>query len=200
VNFGSHADRVVGLAVGLVNALTPGAERGRPMPELTAVAAHRRAEAAMGRAVGDDELATLCRVAERLRPVFAAVEAADADAAAARVNELLVDYRPSPYLARHDGEPWHLHFHGTDAGPEAWFGAGLAMALAAVLGGDAWRRLGICSAPACDRVFVDLSRNGSRRFCSTACQNRVKAAALRARQRVQNSLPPSGEGWGGGPR
>ena len=43
-------------------------------------------------------------------------------------------------------------------------------------------RLGVCSAPECDRVFVDVSRNGTRRFCSTACQNRVKAAAHRARR------------------
>ncbi|WP_456236959.1 CGNR zinc finger domain-containing protein [Actinomadura physcomitrii] len=32
-----------------------------------------------------------------------------------------------------------------------------------------------------DRVYVDTSRNGKRRFCSTACQNRVKTAAFRAR-------------------
>jgi predicted RNA-binding Zn ribbon-like protein len=34
----------------------------------------------------------------------------------------------------------------------------------------------------CDRVFVDVSRNGTRRFCSETCQNRVKVAAHRARQ------------------
>jgi predicted RNA-binding Zn ribbon-like protein len=28
---------------------------------------------------------------------------------------------------------------------------------------------------------VDTSRNGTRRFCSTSCQNRVKAAAFRAK-------------------
>jgi hypothetical protein len=35
-------------------------------------------------------------------------------------------------------------------------------------------------------VFVDVSRNGTKRFCSTACQNRVKAAAFRARQRERS--------------
>jgi predicted RNA-binding Zn ribbon-like protein len=30
---------------------------------------------------------------------------------------------------------------------------------------------------------VDTSRNGTKPFCTTACQNRVKAAAFRARQR-----------------
>jgi len=42
--------------------------------------------------------------------------------------------------------------------------------------------LGVCTAPRCDRVYVDTSRNGTRRFCSTACQNRVKAAVFRERQ------------------
>jgi predicted RNA-binding Zn ribbon-like protein len=31
-------------------------------------------------------------------------------------------------------------------------------------------------------VYVDVSRNGTRRFCSTTCQNRVKAAAFRKRR------------------
>jgi predicted RNA-binding Zn ribbon-like protein len=51
-----------------------------------------------------------------------------------------------------------------------------------VLGSDLYGRLGVCTADRCDRVYVDTSRNGTRRFCSTACQNRIKAAAFRARQ------------------
>ncbi|PZS39469.1 MAG: hypothetical protein DLM62_08155 [Pseudonocardiales bacterium] len=51
----------------------------------------------------------------------------------------------------------------------------------AVLGSGHAARLGTCAAPACERAFVDVSRNGSRRFCNTSCQNRVKAAAHRAR-------------------
>jgi predicted RNA-binding Zn ribbon-like protein len=50
-----------------------------------------------------------------------------------------------------------------------------------VVGSSLHGRLGVCSAERCDRVYVDTSRNGSRRFCSTACQNRVKAAAFRAK-------------------
>jgi predicted RNA-binding Zn ribbon-like protein len=51
------------------------------------------------------------------------------------------------------------------------------------LGSDLGGRLGVCSAPACDRVYVDGSKNGTRRFCSTQCQSRVKAAVHRARTR-----------------
>jgi predicted RNA-binding Zn ribbon-like protein len=59
--------------------------------------------------------------------------------------------------------------------------AGCAIGLAFVIGGELYDRLGVCTAPHCDRVYVDTSRNGSKRFCSTACQNRVKAAAFRER-------------------
>ena len=71
------------------------------------------------------------------------------------------------------------------------WGAGCATGLAIVLGGDLYDRLGVCTAPHCDRVYVDTSRNGTRRFCSTACQNRVKAAAFRERK-----VPSAGYGRG----
>lgn len=172
------------LAVALVNELTPGLGGGRPVPELTPAVRRQRAAAVLGLPLTPDEADGLGRMAARLRPVFAAAGAGDADEAAAVVNELLAAYRPQPYLARHDGERWHLHYHPAVEGPEAGWGAGCATALASLLGGDDWTRLGVCTAPACDRVFVDLSRNGSRRFCSAACQNRTKAAALRARRRA----------------
>ncbi|HEY4027048.1 MAG TPA: CGNR zinc finger domain-containing protein [Candidatus Dormibacteraeota bacterium] len=182
--FGSHADRVVQPAVALVNELTAGLVRGRPMPDLTTGARQVRAGAVVEAPVTPEEAEGLTRLAERLRPVFAAAEERDVSRAAELVNGLLAVYRPQPYLARHDGESWHLHFHAAVAGTETAWGAGCAAALASIVGGESWRRLGVCSAPACDRVFVDLSRNGSRRFCSAACQNRTKAAALRARRRA----------------
>jgi predicted RNA-binding Zn ribbon-like protein len=189
VNFGSHADRVVHAAVGLVNALTPGLEHGRPVPDLTPDLKLARARGVLDLPLTADEAKALTRLATGLRPVFVAIDHRNADLAAALVNDLLRQYRPAPYLARHDGEPWHLHFHADRPGTDAGWGAGCATALAAVLGSESWDRLGVCSAPACDRVFVDLSRNGSRRFCSTACQNRTKAAALRARRRALPAEP-----------
>jgi hypothetical protein len=183
VNFGSHADRVVLVAVALVNELTPGLVRGRPVPRLGQGERLARATAVVGLPLTAREADELTGLAGRLRPVFAAVEGEDLDLAAREVNGLLDEYRPQPYLARHEGEAWQLHFHAPATGTEAGWGAGCAAALAAVLGSESWRRLGVCSSPACDRVFVDLSRNGSRRFCSAACQNRTKAAALRARRR-----------------
>ena len=187
MNFTSHVDAVVTVAVSLVNALTPGQEHGRDFEppsgdRLPAVvtAALRTGLPTAGPAstAAARELAV---TAGRLRAVFDAVDRGDVDAAAVTVNALLAQTGAHPQLDRHDGEPWHLHFHGaTDSVAQGW-AAGCATGLAVVLGTEMYDRLGICTAPRCDRVYVDVSRNGMRRFCSTACQNRVKSAAFRAR-------------------
>jgi predicted RNA-binding Zn ribbon-like protein len=182
------------MAVALVNLLTPGAFRGRPYqpPE-----GQERTEA-----VGDllrsgggrqapswEEAASLCFVAAELRKVFIAVEEGRVDDAAGLVNKMLASTGAQPALERHDGEPWHLHFHAADKSLVNGWAAGCATGLAVVLGGELYDRLGVCTAPRCDRVYVDTSRNGTRRYCSTSCQNRVKTAAFRARL----SLPAGGE-------
>jgi predicted RNA-binding Zn ribbon-like protein len=182
-------DAVVTVAVELVNALTPGSRRGRPyVPpqgagQRAAVTAALRAGGSGVRDVTAAEAAAFADVAGRLRVVFDAVAAADVDAAAHQVNRLLRSTGARPELDRHDGEPWHLHFHGPDDTLVNGWAAGCATGLAVVLGGDLYDRLGSCTAPGCDRVYVDVSRNGTRRFCSTACQNRVKTAAYRERAR-----------------
>jgi predicted RNA-binding Zn ribbon-like protein len=43
--------------------------------------------------------------------------------------------------------------------------------------------LSLCAESSCTGIVLDLSRNRSRRFCSTACGNRVAVAAYRARKR-----------------
>jgi predicted RNA-binding Zn ribbon-like protein len=187
VNFTSHVDGVVAATVELVNALTPGEAHGRAYsppagPEAIAVvSAALRVGAPTSRAVTAAEAAEFGPVARALRAVFEAQAAGQTDLAAARVNDLLDGTGARPYLDKHDGEPWHLHFHGRDSSPVTGWAAGCATGLAVVLGSPYDGRLGVCSAPRCDRVYVDTSRNGTRRFCSTACQNRVKAAAFRAR-------------------
>jgi predicted RNA-binding Zn ribbon-like protein len=196
VNFTSHVDAVVTVAVGLVNELTPGQARGRdyqpdsadlPAAVMTAL----RTGLATARPVTPAEAAALATTARDLRAVFDAVDRGDVDAAAGQVNAMLAGTGARPQLDRHDGEPWHLHFHGrTDSLAEGW-AAGCATGLAVVLGTELYDRLGVCTAPRCDRVYVDVSRNGTRRFCSTSCQNRVKAAAFRSRQGFADSVPQS---------
>lgn len=187
VNFSSHTDAVVRVAVALVNLLTPGEGRGRkylpPEGADRAAALTSLFRTAGGRrAVTEPEAADFGPVAAELRAVFTTIAAADIDDAARRVNKLLDTTGARPSLDRHDGEPWHLHFHAADdTSMVSTWAASCATGLAIVLGSELHDRLGVCTAPHCDRVYVDTSRNGSRRFCSTACQNRVKAAAFRER-------------------
>lgn len=188
MNFSSHVDAVVAVAVRLVNALTPGEAHGRRYlpPEGAALSALASDSLRVGRAdtrdVTPGEAAELGDFAWALRLVFDDVAAGRLDQAAEQVNGLLGETGARPMLDKHDDEPWHLHFHGgTDSLVTGW-AAGCATGLAVVLGSDLSGRLGVCGADRCDRVYVDTSRNGTRRFCSTTCQNRVKAATFRARQ------------------
>ncbi|MFD9945409.1 CGNR zinc finger domain-containing protein [Nonomuraea sp. NPDC059023] len=172
------------MTVSFVNALTPGMRRGRPFTPAVldeAATAGAREVYPAHRPFTAPEAEELAGVAVRLRAVFEAVAAEDNDTAAARLNRLLDDHNARPRLDRHDGEPWHLHFHGPGGTVAGDWGASCSTALAIVLGSEFADRLGVCTAPACDRVYVDVSRNGTKRFCSTACQNRVKTAAFRAR-------------------
>ncbi len=166
-------DIVVTVAASLVNTLTPGEERGHPYPPVddaqlpAAATAALRAGSPATRDVTLAEATELRRFAMAFRAVFRAVAAGDVDAAARQVNELIAVTGAHP---------------GTDDSLAVGWAAGCATGLAVVLGSDLHDRIGVCTAARCDRVYVDTSRNGTRRFCSTTCQNRVKAAAFRARQ------------------
>jgi predicted RNA-binding Zn ribbon-like protein len=188
VRFSSHLDIVVAVAVSLVNALTPGEAHGRAyLPpgddHLPAtVTALLRAASPRTPDVSRADAEELRAVAAELRVVFEAVADDDVDLAAIQVNKLLAGTGARPSLDNHDGEGWHLHFHGAQDTLANGWAAGCVTGLAVVLGTDDRGRLGLCTAPRCDRAYVDTSRNGTRRFCSTACQNRVKTAAFRSRQ------------------
>ena len=191
VDFNSHTDAVVRTAVALVNLLTPGSARGRAYQppeagERTAAVADALQSGGGRQAPSWEEAASLCFVAAELREVFVAVDAGRVDEAAGLVNAMLGRTGARPMLDRHDGQPWHLHFHSADETLVNGWAAGCATGLAVVLGSDLYDRLGVCTAPRCDRVYVDTSRNGTRRYCSTSCQNRVKTAAFRARVSIED--------------
>jgi predicted RNA-binding Zn ribbon-like protein len=61
-------------------------------------------------------------------------------------------------------------------------GPRVAAALLEAIRADGWDRFGICDALPCRCVFVDRSRNRSRRYCSQLCADRVAAAAYRRRR------------------
>ena len=98
------------------------------------------------------------------------------------VSRLLKHSPPRLGLAGHDGR-LHLHFAADGADPARWIGQSCAAALAHVACGDPAVTIGRCQARGCTRLFVDQSRNRSRRFCGNTCASRTTVAAYRARQR-----------------
>ena len=185
--FDSHVSVLLDTGVALVNATTPGHDGTEPVEAPTGRALQDAVRDAISRedyrpTVSPATAGALAAVAADVRAVYAATAAGDLDAAAALVNDLLERTDARPRLT-HTETGWDLHFHGPDQTVARGWAAGLAAGLALALGSDRSGRLGVCAADPCDRVFIDTSRNGGRRFCSTRCQNRVKAAAHRHRGR-----------------
>lgn len=104
------------------------------------------------------------------------------DDAVTIVNEILEEHRALPQLVRHDGHDWHVHAVDGSAPLATRIAVETALAMVDVIRADEMSRLGVCADDDCDGLVLDLSRNRSRRFCSTTCGNRNAVAAYRARQ------------------
>lgn len=117
-----------------------------------------------------------------LRDELRALLTAERDAAVALVNTMLAEERAVPRLERHDDFDWHVHAVAPDDPWAKRIRVETAMSMIDVIRADEMSRLDICADDGCDGVVLDLSRNRSRRFCSTACGNRNAVAAYRARQ------------------
>lgn len=124
------------------------------------------------------ELAAVRRLRARLRTLLTS----ERDDAVDLVNEMLREGRALPQLVRHEPFDWHLHAVDNDAPLTTRILVETAMAMIDVIRTDEMSRLGHCADPDCTGVVLDLSRNRSRRFCSTACGNRNAVAAYRTRQ------------------
>jgi predicted RNA-binding Zn ribbon-like protein len=133
-----------------------------------------------GRHDGD---AAELRALRALRPVLRELLTAERDDAAELVNALLAEARALPQLRRHDGLDWHIHAVPADAPLDRRVAVETAMAMIDVIRADELSRLSVCADARCDGLVLDLSRNRSRRFCSTTCANRNAVAAYRARGR-----------------
>jgi predicted RNA-binding Zn ribbon-like protein len=117
-----------------------------------------------------------------LRPVLRALLLSSKDDAAQQVNQLLADAHALPQLVRHGSWDWHLHAVGTNEPLATQITVETAMAMVDLIRADELARLSPCSRSGCTGVVLDLTRNRSRRFCSTACGNREAVAAYRARR------------------
>ncbi|MBC9226221.1 RNA-binding protein [Aeromicrobium sp. 636] len=125
-----------------------------------------------------DDLEAVRGIRARLRELLTADRAAAVDL----VNAVLAEQQAVPRLVRHDHLDWHVHAIADDRPLHERILVETAMAMIDLIRADDLGRIGRCAASDCDGVVVDLSRNRSRKFCSTTCGNREAQAAYRARQ------------------
>jgi predicted RNA-binding Zn ribbon-like protein len=133
-----------------------------------------------------DALAPLRRVREGLRQLAIANNGGQPDAAAVALAETALRHAPIVVgLRDDDGAP-----AARSTAPDGTMEQVLATVAIAYLSsqiGGVWRRVKACAEPDCRWAFLDLSRNGSRRWCDMSeCGNRAKNRAWRVRQ---NSRP-----------
>jgi predicted RNA-binding Zn ribbon-like protein len=123
-----------------------------------------------------------------LQPRLRELLLADRDSAAGLVNEMLAKAGAVPRLVRHPPEDWHIHAVPDDAPLATRILVETAMAMVDVIRDDELSRLAVCADSDCEGIVLDLSRNRSRRYCSTTCSNRNAQAAHRARRADQASV------------
>ncbi|GAA3635208.1 CGNR zinc finger domain-containing protein [Kineosporia mesophila] len=129
----------------------------------------------------EEELRGVRQTRDLLRRVWSL----DRDAAVVEVNRMLREAEVLPQLARHGASDWHLH--GTTSGtplPQR-MRVEAALAFVDVIRTDETGRLRVCAATDCTGLLLDLSRNGSKRFCSVRCGNRTNMIAFRGRRTAE---------------
>ncbi|WP_377449622.1 CGNR zinc finger domain-containing protein [Rhodococcoides fascians] len=132
-----------------------------------------------GRFDGDDAELKAVRA---LRPTLRSLLTSSRDDAVLEVNRLLAESSALPRLVRHDTLDWHIHAVADDSPLATRIVVETAMAMIDVIRADELSRFDVCADPDCNGLVLDLSRNRSRRFCSTTCGNRAAVAAYRARK------------------
>lgn len=126
----------------------------------------------------DEELAAV----RALRPRLAELWVSEEQAAVHIINTLLRQGHALPQLVKHDDWDYHVHATSAAAPLAQRMAVEAAMAMVDVVRMKELARLQVCAAAGCSDVYVDLSKNRSRRFCSVTCGNRANVAAYRARR------------------
>jgi predicted RNA-binding Zn ribbon-like protein len=133
-----------------------------------------------GEAVSGRDLAQVRVLRDSLRAGFTARSEAGA---VRELNGVLARSVAKPQFER-VGQEWRVRWVGRIADTVA---SATAMSLLEAIRDDGWERFGICAGAPCCYVFVDRSKNRSRRFCSELCADRVAQALHRERRRARPS-------------
>ena len=128
--------------------------------------------------LGDADVPRARELRGRLERAF---DAADVDEAVGILNALVDELGTPPRLERTPAG-WELRaWPDEEAGLDSVVARG-ALGLLEAIRDLGWTRFGRCSGTPCRCVFVDRSRNQSRRYCCGLCADRVAQAAYRRRR------------------
>lgn len=123
-----------------------------------------------------------------IRPRLRALWDVGRDEAVPLVNEMLADGNALPRLVRHGEYDWHIHATSDDAPLAMRILVEAAMAFVDVIRADEYERIRTCDADDCNSVYVDFSRNGSKRYCDDGnCGNRMNVNAYRERKAQESA-------------
>ncbi len=132
----------------------------------------------------DEDLKAVRELREVLRTIW---NAESPSFATERLNRLFASLRAIPQAEIEDGDKVRLTLQ---AEPQMPLPERLTLATAydivQLLQTYGLERLHFCASEPCRDVFVDTSRNRTRRFCSERCANRYNVAAYRERQKYGN--------------
>jgi predicted RNA-binding Zn ribbon-like protein len=120
---------------------------------------------------------------DRLRTAF---EAEDESAAVAELNSLAREAGAIPQLQATNGG-WSFRYGVGRRTLVDELAGRSSVALLGVVEQGGWHRFGRCAASPCCCVYVDRSRNRSRRYCCHYCADRATQAALRRRRKAQRA-------------
>jgi predicted RNA-binding Zn ribbon-like protein len=177
----------VALAVDLLNSW----DELEPDPELLSPRYLRRylefhGYEAAAAAVDDASVAPARALRERLRQAF---DATSEEKAVATLNTLLAEHGRPPQLERAGARGWRFRYGPDEQAGIEFLAAPTALGLLETIREHGLSRFGRCDAHPCRCVYVDRSRNRSRRYCCDLCADRANQQAARRRRRRQGETP-----------
>ena len=136
-----------------------------------------------GARASEGDLGPVRRVRDRLRRAF---EADDDAVAVSELNALAREAAAVPQLQRGNGG-WAFRYGEGEQSLATELAGKASVALLGVIEQEGWSRFGLCAAAPCCCVFVDRSRNRSRRYCCDLCADRATQAAARRRRKARSA-------------
>lgn len=170
----------VEIAVDLANtapALSGGADE---IMDAAALRTFADAHMLLGTKITEADLPAVRRIRAR---IIEALHGEDLELAAAVLNALIERAPAMPRMRRHDGIDWHIDWYVDGVEFPEHLAAQMAVGLMEHLVTAGFTRIGTCGAEDCRRLFLDQTRNRSKRFCDGRnCGGRTHARDFRRRQ------------------